>query len=221
MEKSLEACLYEDLKNGNTKRAVHIVKLFGDNVDALYKGKSLLIWAKEFKNEDVINALEGKGANEVVISKEEAERLGGELIPSAKEGDLDKVEQLIDAGADLNIKDKYGNTALLLASRKGHTEIVDKLISCKANLDLVDNYGWTALMEASYKGYTEIVEKLIDVGADVNVKNVHGKKVIRVAKDKETKRAIIEAIKAKNAKDKENEPSITDRLKGFFGMGDK
>ena len=84
-EKSLEAHLYECLMRGNTergdtKRALYIIELLGDDVNKLYRGKSPLLWAKEFNNDEVVKALEEKGAVEKEISEEEAERLGKELV---------------------------------------------------------------------------------------------------------------------------------------------
>ena len=58
MTKSLVRHLYEELEKGNTKRALYIVDLLGNNINKLYKGKSLLCWAKNFDNQEVIKKLE-------------------------------------------------------------------------------------------------------------------------------------------------------------------
>ena len=60
------------------------------------------------------------------------ERLNNDLIKAAHDGQTEKVLDLIKAGADVNAKDNYGNTALILAAAKGHTEIVDLLKSAGA-----------------------------------------------------------------------------------------
>ena len=186
MEKSLEAHLYECLKEGNTKKALYIVKLLGDDVDRLYGAVSLLVIAKKFNNIDVIEALEEKGAKEI-ISLREVERLGEELIDSAMNGDLDKVENLIEAGANVNLQSKDGYTALIWASKYG---------------------------------YVEIVEKLIEAGANVNIKNKEGQNAWMIS-DSDMRALIIEKVQEKKAKDKEDEPSVKDKIKGFFGKGDK
>jgi ankyrin repeat protein len=46
------------------------------------------------------------------------------------------VQALIGAGADLNLQDKFGVTALMWASRKGHTATVQALIGAGADLNL-------------------------------------------------------------------------------------
>ena len=173
-EKSLEAHLYECLKEDNTKRALYIVELLGDKVNALYRGKSPLLWAKEFENDEVASVLEEKRAVEEAISEEEAEKLGIELVGKARKGDLDAVIELVEKGANVNEKDKYGDTALVEASFNGHLEIVERLIDADADVNQENNDGETALIRASESGRLEIVEKLIKAGADVNVENNDG-----------------------------------------------
>ena len=49
------------------------------------------------------------------------------LIRAAGRGHIDTVKALLEAGADLNAKDKEGKTALMYAKEKNHTEIVHLL----------------------------------------------------------------------------------------------
>ena len=99
MVKLLKSCLYNDLKKGNTKRAMHIIKLMGNDMNGMYRGKSLLVWAKEFNNQEVAEEIEKKGGVERLLSKEEVEELGNELLVQAMKGNLDKVVDLMDKGA--------------------------------------------------------------------------------------------------------------------------
>ena len=285
-EKSLDAHLFECLKEGNTKKALYIINLLGDKVNTLYRGKSPLLWAKEFGNDGVASVLEEKGAVEEVVSKEEAKKLGLELIAKAEVGDLDAVIELVEKGADVNQKgfgdhtalmkasenghleiveklieanadvnetdsrgytaliwasyngrleivetliekgadvnetDSRGHTALMWASRNGHLEIVEKLIEKGGNVNHQDRYGLTALMRASEFGNLEVVEALIDAGAEVNIKDNKGSTAMFLAKNDETRRVIIEAVKKKKEKTDENEPSFKERMKGLFGKGE-
>ena len=78
---------------------------------------------------------------------------------------------LLEAGADPNLKDKYGKTALIWASAaEGHTEVVKVLLEAGADPNLKDEDGITALMGASTGGYTEVVKVLLEAGADPNLK---------------------------------------------------
>jgi ankyrin repeat protein len=51
------------------------------------------------------------------------------LLNACKDGNLEKVKQLLEKGADVNAKNKYGGTALMYASYQGHEEIVKLLKS--------------------------------------------------------------------------------------------
>ncbi len=48
-------------------------------------------------------------------------------MDAAGHGHINTVQALLDAGADVNAKQKYGGTALKYAIAQGHTEIVELL----------------------------------------------------------------------------------------------
>jgi len=106
------------------------------------------------------------------------------LIRSSMFGNKTTVAKLLEKGADVNAKNKQGNTALIEASRNKHTEIVAMLLKKGADVNATDDDGDTALMkvincneEDDRPWYqveydiTEIMEMLLAVGADVNVVN--------------------------------------------------
>jgi ankyrin repeat protein len=51
---------------------------------------------------------------------------------------MDTVQALIGAGADLNLQDKDGCTALMKASQCGHTPVAQALIGAGSDLNLRD-----------------------------------------------------------------------------------
>ena len=104
-------------------------------------------------------------------------------------------------GADINQKDKCGNTALMMASEYGCNEVVELLIQKGADVNAESNKGWTALMNASRNDDREIVELLIQNGADANQKNNEGQNAMMVATTDELKKAIIDAVKKINIKE--------------------
>ena len=65
---------------------------------------------------------------------------------------------LIDAGADINIRNKFGVTALMIAVAEGSEEITRKLLDKKADLTVKTDKGMTALDIAIAKGYARIAE---------------------------------------------------------------
>ena len=66
-----------------------------------------------------------------------------DLIYASRDGDLEIVKFLAEQGADVNIQNIYGNTALILSSRLGHLEIVKFLIEQGADVNLRDDNGKT------------------------------------------------------------------------------
>ena len=90
-------------------------------------------------------------------------------------GDLESVQQHIQAGSDLNIQEPtVGSTALISASVFGKTDIAVALIKAGADLNIQNNEGSSALHSASFLCRTEIVEMLLEHKADKTLKNIYG-----------------------------------------------
>ena len=49
------------------------------------------------------------------------------LLSASDKGDIEKVRKLLQAGANVNLQDKYGETPLYKASEYGHTAIAKLL----------------------------------------------------------------------------------------------
>ena len=92
-----------------------------------------------------------------------------QLLKAVKKGDLEIVEALVSAGAELNTTDNTGMAALHWAVAKENLKIVQLLLDSRVDLDARDCEANTALHWAVYKGNVEIVELLLAKGADVNV----------------------------------------------------
>jgi ankyrin repeat protein len=89
-------------------------------------------------------------------------------------GNLEFVKQHIEAGTDINMKDKMsGSTPLITAATFGKTAIAKALIDANADLDIKNNEGSTALHAAAFFCRIEIVQMLIDAGANKNIQNNH------------------------------------------------
>jgi len=87
-----------------------------------------------------------------------------------KRGDIQRVRDLLDRGADVDARDSHGQTALMLAAHAGHREIVEVLIARRANLNATAKYGLSALMLALVAGHTQVAGLLVGAGADVSLR---------------------------------------------------
>ncbi len=90
------------------------------------------------------------------------------LHVAARDGDLEQVRALIDAGADLNAQGDNGETALNTAILEGHVSVAGLLIDRGAHLGARNKGGFTPLHAAAYANAVEIAEQLLSRGADVN-----------------------------------------------------
>jgi ankyrin repeat protein len=79
------------------------------------------------------------------------------------------VTELLDGGASLDARDRFGARPLSHAARSGHLEMVDLLLARGAPIDARNLAGATALYFAAEGGHAPIVQRLIERGADVNL----------------------------------------------------
>ena len=86
----------------------------------------------------------------------------------------------------MNVKDKYGATALSFVSMMGYADAVQLLLNKGADVNVQDNYGETALMIASRNGYPDVVKLLLGKGADLNLKDKYGATAMKYASDSKT-----------------------------------
>lgn len=102
------------------------------------------------------------------------------------DGEREKIfSALIQAGADLNVRDLEGSTPLLVACRSGNGDLVRQLIAAGANIHAANNKGWTALIEAACYGDPQTVTFLLDSGADITARTVKGETALEKARDYE------------------------------------
>jgi len=87
--------------------------------------------------------------------------------------DMQKLQELISSGADLNVQAPLMGTPLLYACSIGNTQAARMLIEAKADVNLPNSTtGYTPLLMACQSGDKELVKLLIAAGADVNAKAV-------------------------------------------------
>jgi ankyrin repeat protein len=84
-------------------------------------------------------------------------------------GDLVEIDRLLAEGANVDARDRYGQTGLLIATRLGHLEVVRRLIGHGADLNHAAKFRLSPLMFAAMHGRADIARLLVDAGADVSL----------------------------------------------------
>lgn len=80
------------------------------------------------------------------------------------------IEFLLETGADVNVKDKKGNTPLMYAAQNNDVDLIERLVRAGAVIDAQNNEGNTAFIKAV--GGAE--RKLLELGANPNIQNNSG-----------------------------------------------
>jgi len=98
------------------------------------------------------------------------EVLDGTLQIASERGNLNAVERLLAAGADINILvERDRQTALEAAAEGGYLNVVERLLAVGADVNAPAEWnGLTALQAAAEGGHLNVVERLLAAGADVN-----------------------------------------------------
>jgi ankyrin repeat protein len=108
------------------------------------------------------------------------------LIQACKDGDLGRVIELVEQGADIHCETIYGSTPLHYARS---VEIVQYLVEQGANMHCKNNYRSTPLHLAES---INIVQYLVEQGADINCKDYRGWTPLHYAKSVEIARYLVE-----------------------------
>merc|ERR1711931_336447 len=89
---------------------------------------------------------------------------------------LECLKILIYVGADTNVKNIAGNTALHIVVMNNNFEFVKELLKAGdfTNINLKNNDGNSALHYAAYNNNIEIVAELLKAGAVTNITNNAG-----------------------------------------------
>lgn len=123
------------------------------------------------------------------------------LIFASEHGSINIIKYLISQGINLNLKDRHGNTALIIAILNKRKDIARLLLESGANVNEKDDKGQTALIKLVERNeyYSEdLINLLLNYGADLNIKDNNGYSALNYAKD----RAIKDFLKKRIEKSK-------------------
>ncbi|KAL9090110.1 MAG: hypothetical protein Q9159_002175 [Coniocarpon cinnabarinum] len=114
------------------------------------------------------------------------------FMSALRRGEMFFVDTLLDKGADVNARDRHGETGLYAASAFGDTSMVRLLLERGADVNAQGGQCGNALHAASREGYKEIVQILVDHGADVNAQSGHYSNTLPADGSNEYTQALLE-----------------------------
>jgi len=176
-------------KYASEKGHTEIARILQDPQQAKLLAKQALekelINILESEDKELFKGLIGLGLNPNMLDDEE----NFVLVKAVENGSLDTIKTLVEAGADVNVRDTvYRASPLMIAAQKGRVDIVKFLIQSGAEVDVKaagnrkgEGAGWTALMAAAMEGHTEVVSHLLSSGADPAVVNESGNTALDIA----------------------------------------
>ena len=134
-------------------------------------GFTALHWAVQWDHLEIADLLIGAGANANAASRYEVTP----LALACTNASVGMVKRLLAAGANPNVVQSTGETAVMTCARGGVWDAVKPLVDRNVDLNAKeDSLGQTALMWAAWEGHTQVVRGLIEHGADVHARTGTG-----------------------------------------------
>jgi ankyrin repeat protein len=113
------------------------------------------------------------------------------LWDAAETGDVKALEWHITHGQSAHIKNKNGETLLMVAAANGRQELVQKLLMYHdADVDAKDMGNSTALMHAALHGHARTVKLLIEWGANIAAEDSIGRRALNYAQNSQNEATI-------------------------------
>ncbi|KAL8723928.1 MAG: hypothetical protein Q9166_008219, partial [cf. Caloplaca sp. 2 TL-2023] len=144
------------------------------------------------------------------------------LMAASKRGMAGCVLALLENGAEVDIQDNMGGTALHEAAARGDLKIVDELLRYRANADskterinAQNKSGITPLMAASEEGTAGFILALLERGAEVDIQDNAGRTALHKATARGDLKIVDELLRYRaNADSKTQSTCITSPFRG-------
>lgn len=103
------------------------------------------------------------------------------LVQYNSKNDDNEEEEEIKPVIDMESKDAYGRTALMIASRRGNANFVRTMLENGADVDTFANNGLTVMTSAARQGHLNVVKCLIECGVNVDQEDKYHKTALHHA----------------------------------------
>ena len=176
--------------NGNTiqKPISKEKELFPTNLF----GKSKDISERKDILNNVKKELEEKQNYKPELSMSKIEELNKQLLAATRPDDINKIKELLDDGADVNVKTKNGLTLLSDWGSRGFSDVFKMLIDKGANINGINDDGSSVFMKLVEHNQLSIASILLDKGVDIDFKDKQNRTALeRIISDKSDLSVII------------------------------
>lgn len=172
-------------------------------------GSTALSHASAQRRDMCIQALLEAGSHECV----DKPNLNGQtplmLAARSERDNIQCLQHLLNAGADINMKDMLGYTALAHAAENGNVNCVETLLEAGSqtliNISNTDSQTPLMLAAGSNGDNVQCLQKLLSAGADPNLEDFEGAKALQYAarnKNVACKQLLQDAVPDSNVKSK-------------------
>jgi len=120
---------------------------------------------EEQRNNDVVDLVAKKGRGIINIRGYSG---ATPLTAAMRKRANPYVNYFLQNGADPNLADKNGDTALMIAARLGYLEGINSMIAARAKIDATNRQGETALIIAVQTRNVQAVKRLLEAGASAS-----------------------------------------------------
>ncbi len=132
-----------------------------------------------------------------------------ELTTAAKFGNVNRIEELLKSGVNINETAEFGDTALIIASEDGMTNSVEALLAHNPDLNIQNNNGNTALIRAVATDHMKIAAMLLEKGANQTIQNQYGETALKYSLEKHNKELFTLLLNHKSDLNAQDENGMT------------
>lgn len=167
-------------RNGHLEMTRYLVEQCGLDMDACDSWRRMpLHWAISSGHSDAALLLLELGANPCLPDN------NGKWTPlhlACREGQVDVVQQLLAEGGDIDFKNDYGASSLLVAIHSSRCEVILLLLELGADPNKAYGFDkWTPLHHACSLGLVDVARLLLAEGASRDALNKNGKTPLDLA----------------------------------------